>query len=294
MNRRPLISFTAAVALLATSFAEAPPSDGVQVLTDVVYKEGPALTEYERDRCKLDVYLPKDAKGFATLVWFHGGGLSKGDKDGRKDDSDSVKTATIARSLATAGIAVVSANYRLSPKAHFPAYVEDAASAVAWTRKHIGEHGGAAQKVFIGGHSAGGYLTLMLGMDPQYLDDAGVKLTEIAGFIPVSGQVMTHYTVLAERGLGKFAVMADEAAPIHFARAETPPFLVLYGDHDMAARAEENAYFVSVMKAAGNKSVTGHLMLDRTHGSIASKIVEAKDPARTAILSFIQQHSSHR
>ena len=183
--------------------AEPPITDGVRVLADVHYKTGDGMSDYEKDRCKLDLYLPKDATMFATLVWFHGGGLKNGDKAG---------TTRIARSLAAAGIAVVSANYRLSPMATFPAYVEDAAVAVAWTRKNIGMHGGDDTKIFVGGHSAGGYLTLMLGMDERYLLKAGMQVSEVAGFIPVSGQTVTHYTVREERGIGKNCVTADEAS----------------------------------------------------------------------------------
>ncbi len=281
------IVFLALVISISVLHAESPSPDGVRVLVDVPYKTGDALSDYEKDRCKLDVYLPKDAKLFATLVWFHGGGLKNGDKDGRQLKSDSVKTAHIARSLAATGIAVVSANYRLSPKATFPAYLQDAAAAVAWTRQNIAEHGGDTAKIFIGGHSAGGYLTLMLGMDDRYLSNAGVKLGDVAGFIPVSGQTMTHYTVREERGIAKNSITADEAAPVHFIRAETPPFLVLYADRDMAARAEENAFFVALMRGVGNERITGQMIRDRTHGSIASKIVDDGDPARIAILEFI-------
>ena len=284
--------FILAFALSITALhAEKSEPNGVRVLTDLPYKQGAALSKYEKERCKLDVYLPATGKSFATLVWFHGGGLKNGDKDGRQIKSDSVKTSAIARSLASAGMAVVSANYRLSPKVKFPAYIQDSAAAVSWTREHIAEHGGDPQKLFVGGHSAGGYLTLMLGMDAHYLSDVGVKMSDVAGFIPLSGQVMTHYTVLSERDLGKYSVMADEAAPVHFARAETQPFLVLYADHDMAARAEENAYFVALMKAAENKNIDGHLLTDRNHGSIASKMVDDGDRARALILEFIQTNS---
>ena len=101
--------------------------------------------------------------------------------------------------------------------------VGDAAAAVTWTQAHIAEHGGDARRLFVGGHSAGGYITLMLGMDPHFLHDAGLEPSAIAGFIPIRGQTMTHYTVRGERGIGKFTVIADEAAPVHFARQETPP-----------------------------------------------------------------------
>jgi hypothetical protein len=63
---------------------------------------------------------------------------------------------------------------------------------------------------------------------------------------------------------------------------------VLYADRDMAARAEENMFFVAMMQGAGNKRVFGKMIADRTHGSIASQIENADDPARAAILEFIQ------
>jgi len=49
---------------------------------------------------------------------------------------------------------------------------------------------------------------------------------------------------------------------------------------------------VAMMKGAGNQRITGKLIADRTHGSIAGKITEDGDPARTAILDFITGASS--
>ena len=275
----------AVLLLLTVALCHAEPSAADK--SDIPYKTGPSLTEYEQQRCLLDVYLPTNRSGFATLVWFHGGGLTGGSKDGA-DIRDT------ARSLARGGVGVVVPSYRLSPKATYPAYLLDAAAAVAWTHTHIAEHGGDPARLFIGGHSAGGYLTLMLGLDAHYLQELGVPPQAVAGLVPVSGQTMTHYTVREERGLGKFTVTADTAAPVYFARKDTPPMLVLYADHDMAARAEENAYLVALLKGAGNTNVTGKLMADRTHGSIASKIAEDNDPARLAILAFLQGSASLR
>ncbi len=294
MYRIALLTISLSSLLATSNHAESTVSEDVRLISDIPYKQGDALSEYELERCKLDVYLPKEQKNFATLVWFHGGGLKNGDKDGRKIESDSVKTVMIAKSLAAAGIAVVAPNYRLSPKVTFPAYIEDAAAAVAWTRQNIAEHEGDVRRIFVGGHSAGGYLALMLGMDTHYLLDQSIKPSDIAGFIPVSGQAMTHYTVRDERGIGKFNVTADEAAPVYFARGDTPPFLVLYADHDFPARAEENAFFVALMKGAKNERITGQMINDRTHGSIASEITKEGDPARDAILSFMQDKISEK
>ncbi len=255
---------------------------------DIAYKSGSDLSDYERERCKLDLYLPAEKKGFPTLVWFYGGGLTGGSKSGKD-------TTKIAQSFAAAGIAVVVPDYRLSPKAAFPAYVEDAAAAVAWARQHIGEHGGDPRKLFIGGHSAGAYLTLMLGMDLRYLKKHGIGQDAIAGLIPVSGQTMTHYTVRGERGQGgRHDVTADDAAPIHHARKDTAPMLLIYADKDMPARAEENEYFTAVLRATGNEQITVRKIADRGHGSVGHRIAEPDDPARTALLEFIGMHGETR
>lgn len=250
--------------------------------TGIAYKEGEAVSEYERSRCLLDLYLPTPGQEFNTLVWFHGGGLTSGSKDGRE-------TRAIAASLARAGVAVVVPNYRLSPQAAFPAYVEDAAAAVAWTLGHIADHGGDARRVFVGGHSAGGYLTLMLGMDARYLKSHGYDRGQLAGLIPVSGQTMTHATVRAERGLGRFSVTADEAAPVRYAAEEhLPPMLIVWAEQDLPARAEENAYLVALLRGANQPHITGVQIADRDHGSVGHRIADEDDPARARILNFIQ------
>jgi len=274
----------------ATSLAAGPAKNEVEVMLDVPYKTGDALTDYERQRCRLDVYMPKGKKNFPTLVWFHGGGLKNGDKSSLQS-GDSVKSESIAHSFAENGIAVVVPNYRLSPKATYPAYIQDAAAAVLWTKQQMPQHGASSKGLFVGGHSAGGYLTMMLAMDPHYLKDIGVEPSDIAGIIPVSGQTMTHYTVREERGIGKHTITVDEAAPVHFTRADTPPALVIYADNDMAARAEENMYFVELMKDAGNKGIRGLQVKDRTHGTIASELVNPTDPGRVAIVEFIAKYA---
>jgi acetyl esterase/lipase len=250
-------------------------------LVNVAYKTGANLSDYEKDRCLLDVYLPAERKDFATIVWFHGGGLTGGSKD-------DAGTKKMALSLAKEGVAIVVPNYRLSPKATYPAYIQDAAASVAWTHAHIAEHGGDVKRLFVAGHSAGGYLALMVGLDERYLREQNVPVAAIAGLIPVSGQTMTHYTVRAERGGSKFAVTADEGAPVHWARKDTPPMLVLWADKDMAARAEENAYLVALFKGAGNKRVEGKCIANRDHGSIAGKMAEEGDAGRQAMMEFVK------
>lgn len=271
---RLFVSFLFALACLAHAA-----DDSTQL--NIAYKSGDSLSAYEKERCKLDLYLPAKRVAFATLVWFHGGGLTGGSKE-------SAVMKRLGTSLAEEGIAVVVPNYRLSPKVKYPAYVDDARAAVAWTLKNVPQHGGDAKRVLVGGHSAGGYLTLMLGMDARYLAKVGVKHGSLAGLIPVSGQTMTHYTVRQERGIGKFSVIADDAAPVRWAEAKgIPPMLVIWADKDMPARAEENAFLVAVLKGAKNNRVTAKVIPDRDHGSVGNKIAEKGDPARVAMLEFM-------
>jgi acetyl esterase/lipase len=262
----------------------------LRTLRDIAYKDDViSQTPYEQERCKLDLTLPADAKGFPTYVWFYGGGLKNGGKD-----LDSEYCAEIRASLARAGVAVVTPDYRLSPKVKYPAYVDDAAAAFAWTVKHIAAHGGDPRKVFIGGHSAGGYLALLVGMDPERLKPHGLTLGSVAGIAQVSGQVFNHYTVREERGQARYGITSDEAAPAFHIRKSLPPILTIYAQNDMLSRAEENMFFVTTLKAAGHTENYSLRVDDRDHGTVGHNLRNDDDPARLAILNFIAKQSAHR
>ncbi|HIG28099.1 MAG TPA: alpha/beta hydrolase [Verrucomicrobiales bacterium] len=196
---------------------------------------------YLQERCKLDLYYPKDKKDFATVVWFHGGGLKNGNK-------------SIAGRLKNQGIAVAAVNYRLYPKAKAPAYLEDTAASIAWVFKNIEQYGGSTEKIFVSGSSAGGYLTGMVGLDKRWLGAHGINADQIAGLIPLAGQMFTHFTIREERGIGKTQVMVDDLAPISHIRNDAPPILFVTGDRtmEMIARWEENAYMYRMMLEVGH------------------------------------------
>jgi acetyl esterase/lipase len=261
-----------------------------KVIKDISYKDDViSQTPYEQERCKLDLTIPVGAKGFATYVWFYGGGLKNGAKDLRSE-----YCAEIRQSLAQAGVAVVTPDYRLSPKVKYPAYVDDAAAAFAWTVKHIAEHGGDPRKVFIGGHSAGATLALLVGMDPNRLKPHGLTLGSVAGIAQVSAQVLTHYTIREERGQPRYAITCDEAAPAFYIRKSLPPILSIYAQNDMLSRAEENLFFVTTLKAAGHAENYSLRVDDRDHGTVGHNLRNDDDPARLAILNFIAKQSAHR
>lgn len=159
MNTKTFTTGLSMISLWLTAcitFAEEKQPQTYKLETDLLYRSEVGLDEYQQERCRLDVYVPENQQGFATVVWFHGGGLTGGNK-------------SIPEGLKHRGIAVVAANYRLSPKVSSPTYIEDAAAAVAWTFQHIEKYGGSKKRVYVSGHSAGGYLTNMVGLDKRRL-----------------------------------------------------------------------------------------------------------------------------
>jgi len=256
-------------------------SESIVIQKDIVYKSGNSLTEYEKQRCKLDLYLPQNNKDFPVIVWFHGGSLKQGDKSGGM-------TISISKHFAMQGIAVAVVNYRLSPKVTYPAYIQDAAASVSWVIKNIEHYKGNPKKVFVSGHSAGGYLAAMLGVNSKYLEENEIQIKNVAGYIPVSGQMITHSTVREEQGISKTRPLIDEAAPSYHVQKDVSPFLSICGSDDLPGRAEENMYFVAAMKASGNETVKYLEFKDRNHGTIVSKISESEDPVATAIINFIE------
>jgi acetyl esterase/lipase len=213
--------------------------------------------EYINSQCILDVYYPKDAKNFATIVWFHGGGLTSGEKQ-------------IPKALKEKGFAVIGVEYRLSPKAKAPAYIEDAAAAVAWTFRNIGNFGGNNKLIFLSGHSAGGYLDLMITLDKSYLSKYNIDANSIAAIIPFSGQAITHFTIRKEQGINRTQPIIDKYAPLYFVRADAPPMLLITGDRELEllGRYEENAYLCRMMKLAGHKQTRLYELQGFDHGGM--------------------------
>ena len=214
-------------------------------------------SEYAQKMCRLDLYRPESVKRFPTVVFYHGGGLTAGKR-------------SVPGPLTNRGWAVVGVDYRLHPEVRHPVYIEDAAAALAWTFKNIESMGGDPKKIFVTGISAGGYLTAMIGLDKTYLAKHGIGADQIAGLIPVTGQMITHFTVRKEQGIepNQFRPTIDKYAPLYHVRKDAPPILCVTGGWgvDIFMRAEENLYFVSMMKLVGHTAIQHVVIEGADHG----------------------------
>lgn len=241
----------------------------------------PYRSDYDQDadvfeRCRVDIQYPLHRKRFPTIVWFHGGGLTSGDR-------------SLPEALCRQGVAIVAAGYRLSPAVSSPRFIEDAAAAVAWTYREIEGFGGSRQSIFVAGHSAGGYLASLIGLDKRWLAVHGINADELAGIASLSGQSITHFTIRAERGIPATTAVIDDLAPLFHVRKDAPPLLLLTGDRrlEIMGRFEETAYFCRMLREVGHPAVEFHECTDCDHNEMA----EAGYPL---LLDFVRRHGERR
>ena len=189
----------------------------------------------------LDIYLP-DVESFPVFVYFHGGGLEGGDK----------AKPIFFESLQKKGVAILSANYRMYPEASYPDFIKDAAAAVAWAKEHMSEYG-KPTAFFVGGSSAGGYISQMLCFDKKYLAAHNIDADSLDGYILDAGQPTVHFNVLRERGLDTRRVLIDEAAAIYHIDDTRiyAPMQIIVSEYDMENRPEQTKLLISTMKHFG-------------------------------------------
>ena len=200
-------------------------------------------TRKERDHL-FDIYLPENSEGFATFIYFHGGGITGGNKEG---------IPIFVNDLVDAGYAVVKANYRLYSEASYPDFIDDAARCVSYIINHISEYGGNPERIIVGGSSAGGYIAMILAFDDFYLAKYNKNPKHISGWVFDAGQPTTHFNVLKERGVDSRAVVVDRAAPLYHIRnySGLKPMIIFAAEHDMPGRLEQTRLLLKTMEIFG-------------------------------------------
>ena len=178
-------------------------------------------------------------------MFFYGGSWKMGSK---------AMYPFVAATLARQGNVVIVPDYRLYPQVRFPAFLQDCASATAWSFAHLGQIGGDPARLFLMGHSAGAYNAIMLALNPQYLAAAGTSRARLAGAIGLAGpydfKPMEDADVAAV-----FAPVGDAAAgqPISFADGHAPPLLLLDGSADTIVKPRNTLALAARERAAGGQ-----------------------------------------
>ena len=105
---------------------------------------------------------------------------------------------------------------------------------MAWGFDHIADYGGSPSKIYIAGHSAGGYLVNMVGLDRSRLARYGKEADSLAGIIPFSGHAITHFAARKALGMSALQPLVDDTAPLYYVRPDCAPMLILSGDRELA------------------------------------------------------------
>lgn len=226
------------------------------ITSNIQYKNG--KDTYIKERCKLDICYDKSKKNSPVVVWYHGGGLTSGQKE-------------IPGLLKKQGFVVVGVNYRLLPKVKIDECLDDCAAALAWVFQNISQYGGDAKKIFVSGHSAGGYITTMLGLDKTWLSRYGVDANNIAGLIPFSGQMISHFAYRKMNGIDNLQPTIDKYAPLYHVRKDAAPLVLITGDRniELFGRYEENAYMWRMMNLIGRPDTQLYELGGYGHGAMA-------------------------
>ena len=149
------------------------PASGYRLTSDVAYGTLP--------RQRLDIYRPTStapAAGWPVVVFFYGGSWNRGEKADYK---------FVGEALASRGVLTLVADYRLYPEVRYPDFLKDSALALRLGLEDAKRLGGDAKRVYVMGHSAGGYNAAMLALDARWLGEIGRAPKDLAGFIGLAG-----------------------------------------------------------------------------------------------------------
>ncbi|TDW51855.1 arylformamidase [Flavobacterium sp. 270] len=239
---------------------------------------GPTLME------RLTVYPAKES-GAPVFIFIHGGYW----KIGLGDDYDFV-----AMGASNANFTVVIVNYELAPKVNIPEMVRQIRSSIGWTSQNISKFNGDPERIFVGGHSAGGHLAAMTATTNW--SDYGLPKNTVKGILAVSGlfdlePVSRTFVQPAIR------ITADQilsSSPIRLIVSSKIPLIAAWGAQETEAFITQSSDYLEAWKNAGNKgnaliiSEANHFSILREFmtedGLLTKAVIALENENRTTIL----------
>ena len=227
--------------------------------------------------------MPGNTGKAPIVVFFYGGSWESGKRKWY---------SYVGKTLAANGVVTFVPDYRKYPDVQFPAFVDDAATAVRWVRDHAAEFGGDASRIYVMGHSAGGQIAALVACDDRYLSRVGMSTKDLSGFIGLAGAYAFLPFVEEEPQIfGSSESSQHDSQPINFVNASEPPMLLLQGKDDdevepsnaikMADKARELGSPVQLKLYPGIGHASIILSLARGHSSKATTLDD--------ILAFIRE-----
>ena len=227
-------------------------------------------------RQKLDMYRAERPKANTPiLVYIHGGGWTDGSKDIYK---------FLAQGFTSEGYDIAVPNYRLHPEGKYPMMLEDSAKAVAYIARENPD-----RPLLVMGHSAGGYNSLMIAMDDQYMKAEGVDICRhIAGIVSLAGPTGVYplkeepyITIFPDRFTGT-------DAPIHHVKGSMPAVFFGHGSDDDTVHPKNSETLAQKITERGGRA-TYKLYDGMSHtgaAQVLSNYFDGKQTLKDDIISF--------
>lgn len=231
----------------------------------------------------LDVYAPPNARNAPVVLFVHGGSWQGGDKSIYRFVGDS---------LARAGYVTGVMNYRLAPQNRYPAYVQDAASALRWMRDNATKFGGNPDDLFVTGHSAGGYNAVEMVDNARWLREAGVPISAVRGVVGIAGPYSYDFRDLPSRVAFPEGATPDEVMPDRHVRPDAPPHLLLVAANDTTVYPQNALNMEAALRKAG-VPVTRTVLPRLNHITIIAAMARPLTflgGTRQQVIDFIEQH----
>ena len=216
---------------------------------------------YSQQRLKLDVYHPKGATDCPVVVWFHGGGLEGGNKE-------------IPAQLREKGLVVVGVNYRLLPKVTVREILDDASEAVTWVFRHITEYGGDTRKIVVTGHSAGGYISMMLCLDKKWLAAYGIDADDVMMYAP------SKRALVSEMGGNLETVAKDVKLNVNFNEAMVDSYRLIGYENRVMSREDFDDDTKDGGEIGAGHRLTVLYELDLTDSAVTGTAATSNDPSQ--------------
>jgi acetyl esterase/lipase len=237
--------------------AQAPPAEAPS-LPDWVKAENNIAYDRHKETV-LDVLQPSaPVKGLRPgVIVIHGGGWTGGTKE------DAVQSVCLP--YLEKGFVVANVEYRLAKVATAPAAVNDVLRASQWFFQNAKKYHVDTKRIIVTGGSAGGHLTLMVGMTPRSAKlGPPAKVAAVVNVFGItdvadqlSGPNMRQYAVLWVPEQAGRLELARRVSPMTYVRAGLPPILTLHGDADQTVPYEHGA---RLTKALQDKGVDAQLI----------------------------------
>ena len=278
----PLRSFMLALAMIACVLAAGCSRIGLAVANFDVDSSAIQSVQFDREHVlSLDVHRPHMAQGkVPVVVFFYGGSWRNNTRQDYR---------FVGQSLARAGFLVIVPDYRKAPQVVFPAFIDDAARAVAWTRQHAADYGGDPKRIFVMGHSSGAHMAAMLGTDARFLRAVGTQPRDLAAIIGLAGPY--DFLPLTDPEIKQvFGPEVDwpKSQPVNFVDGDEPPFLLLQGTADTLVWPR-NAPRLAAKLRAQNEPVELHMFDGTSHAGLLIDLLRDASPVRQEVLDYIRK-----